>query len=213
MADRPECFRLDRIDQRAHPGMRLARHRDALGIALAALGGVLDRAALGDVDDLTAEQRIALGGQPARLGEVGKGGDRLGRQVRLGPVEMDTRHIQAERGQPVGIIRKKIEKRGLRERFDRRPVGSHDACSFLARAPGGFPYGVSQSGYAKPSLRLVLYVGPLNYGTERPARWLRSIAHRGAARTRSPARRTRYCRPDSDIAVRGPVLVRSRASP
>ena len=131
MADRPQRLGLDRVDQRAHPGVRGAGGGDAFGIALAALGGVLDRAALGDVDDFTAEQRVALGGQSLGLGEFGEGGDGFARQMGLGPVEMDTRHIQAERGQPVGIIREKIEKRGLRERFDRRPVGSHDACSFL----------------------------------------------------------------------------------
>ena len=43
--------------------------RDHLGLALAALGGVPDRAVLGRVDMLAAEQRLALAGQVHRLGD------------------------------------------------------------------------------------------------------------------------------------------------
>ena len=45
------------------------RAGDALRAALAALGGVLGGAALGRVDDLAREQRLALGGQALRLGQ------------------------------------------------------------------------------------------------------------------------------------------------
>ena len=62
VADVAQRARLDRVDQRAHPLVEAAGAGDAVGVALAAFGRVLDRAIFGDVDVLAAEHRVALAG-------------------------------------------------------------------------------------------------------------------------------------------------------
>ena len=122
VADVAQCASLDRVDQRAHPLVETAGAGDAFGIALAAFGGVLDRAIFGDVDVLAAEHRVALAGKVLRLGQRLERRDRFARQMRLRPVEMDTGDVEAERLQPVAILGEQVHQLGGGQGFDRRPV-------------------------------------------------------------------------------------------
>ena len=88
VADFPQRPGLDRIDQRAHPGVQHARPGDILLAAFAALGDVRHGAALAGVDHLAREQRLALAVEVLRLGQRGERRDRIGGQMRLRPVEM-----------------------------------------------------------------------------------------------------------------------------
>ena len=76
VADRAERLGLDRVDQRAHPGVQAGGAGDALRRALPALGAMLGGAALGRVDDLAGEQRVARARRgPRRSASVEEAGD------------------------------------------------------------------------------------------------------------------------------------------
>src|SRR3546814_7326747 len=74
-ADRPERLRLYRVDEGAHPGVETLSAGDALRRPLPAFGGMLGRAAFGDIDLLPREERLARASQVARLGERLESGD------------------------------------------------------------------------------------------------------------------------------------------
>jgi len=135
MPHRPERIGLDRVDQRAHPRMIAARAAHAFGIALAALGGVLDRAILGDVDMRAAEHRLALAGKIARPRQCIECRDHLGGKMRLGKIEMDPRDIERQAFEPPGIRVEQLGELLLRQCRDRRPV-RHDppSCTQLGTA-------------------------------------------------------------------------------
>ena len=122
VADVAQRARLDRVDQRAHPLVEAAGAGDAVRITLAAFGGVLDRAILGDIDVLAAEHRVALAGKVLGLGQRFERRDRVARQMRLRPVEMDAGDVQAERLQPVAVLGEQVHQLGGGQGFDRRPV-------------------------------------------------------------------------------------------
>jgi len=77
--------------------------RHAVGVAFATLGGMLGGAALGIVDRLSREQRIALGGKALFIGQFQEALEQLIGQMRLRPVEADRPLNGRELGQPVGI--------------------------------------------------------------------------------------------------------------
>ena len=139
MADIAQRTALDRVDQRAHPFVKPARARDAVGIALIAFGGVLDRAILGDVDMLAAEHRVAPAREVLRLRQRGERLDRLDRQMRLRPVEMDAGDVQAEPRQAVRILIEQFDQLGGGQGFDRGPV-AHKYVRPLGRVIVTVPY-------------------------------------------------------------------------
>ena len=63
---------VDNIDKGTHPGLKPARQRDCLGIALPAFGGVFCSAVLGDIDRRTCEQSVAFRRQALRSGNIRK---------------------------------------------------------------------------------------------------------------------------------------------
>ena len=76
---------------------------DAVGRALPALGAVLGGAALGRVDDLAREHRVAARGEAGLLREreevVREGPAQMG----LGEIEADPAFLDDEAGKPVGL--------------------------------------------------------------------------------------------------------------
>ncbi len=121
VADRPERLRLDRVDQRAHPGAQARGPGDALRGALAALGAVLGGAALGRVDDGSGEQSIAGGGEVARLGERLEAGEEVGVEMGLGEVEMEAGKVEGEARKPVRLGGEEVGEGSRFGRLDRLP--------------------------------------------------------------------------------------------
>ena len=125
MADRPERLGLDRVDQRAHPRRGSAGGAgDAVRRALPALGAMLGGAALGRVDDLAGEHRVAPRGEAGLVGQREEGVEHAPAQMGLGEIEADARLLDHQPLQPVGLGREQIARASpagaLRARSRRR---------------------------------------------------------------------------------------------
>ena len=109
VADRAERLRLDRVDQRAHPGVQAGGAGDAFRRALPALGAVLGGAALGRVDDLAGEHRVAAPrrGRPASA-SARKASIRPRLEMGLGEIEADAASSTTQPREPVGLGREQL---------------------------------------------------------------------------------------------------------
>ena len=110
MPDRPERLGLDRIDQRTHPRMEFLGARHALRRTRAALGGVLGRPPLGDIDDLASEQRLFRAFHPLLFRQRRIGVDHRCRQVGFGEIEADPAFLDRQAGYPVRLPREQVRQ-------------------------------------------------------------------------------------------------------
>ena len=123
LAERPS---LDHLDQRAHPGMKLAGQLHRFGRSGAALCRMFRRAAFGGVDHLTAEQLLPLAGQIHRPGLLHEPVDQGIVQMRLGQIEPDARLLDGQGGHArLGVVCKKLLQGRARLRLQKLPIAAH----------------------------------------------------------------------------------------
>ena len=121
VADRTERFRLDRVDEGAHAGMAGGRPGDAPRRALPALGAVLGGAALGGIDALAREHRIAPRGEAGFGGKVEKGGEIVAAQMGLGEIEQDAALLERQPREAIRLGGEQVGERPMRRGFEAGP--------------------------------------------------------------------------------------------
>ena len=137
--DRPQQTGVDRLNQALGAQMQRRRLFNRGIAADPALGGMLNRAALGDVDRLARKHRAALLLEANRIGQGGKGCAVSDIKVRFGPIEPHRPARQIELGRPriqPGRIGKQGLQRGLVQRAKRLPCCGYRFAHRIAPALG-----------------------------------------------------------------------------
>ena len=109
------------------------RAGDALRRALPPLGAMFGGAALGRVDGLAREQRIAARGEVGGLGEREEGGEHIAAEMGLGEIEANAGFLDHQPRQPVRLGREQspasVGRRQMRLRVGPGMVVGHGALS------------------------------------------------------------------------------------
>ncbi len=130
MLNGAERTRVNHLNQRAHALVKRFCTGNALHCALAALGRMFRRAALGRIDDTAGKNQVALRLKALRACKLAKQRDHLTREMRLRPIKINTGNIKAEQLDPLGIIGKQGGECVLGECGDLGPKCGHGG-SFL----------------------------------------------------------------------------------
>ena len=130
----PNASGLDRVDQRAHPRVEAGGAGDALGRPLPALGAMLGGAALGRVDDLAGEHRVAPRGEAGLAGEREEALEQGAAQMGPGEIEADAAFLDDQAREPVGLGREQVVER--RRAAPSRLVQASLVMPGLSRASG-----------------------------------------------------------------------------